>query len=485
MRQRFGIAQALIGDPGLIIVDEPTAGLDPEERNRFLNLLAEIGENVVVILSTHIVEDVSDLCPDMAIISGGRIVRQGSPAELVRRLKGCVWRKTIDKADLGAYRDRYDVISTRLFAGRTVDPRPFRHRSRRRLRADRERAGGRLLLDAHGLAPAGRLTERPRRCSPRSRLSSSATTCASRCSGSWRGSSPCSSSAWSRSTRSPSASAPTTTRTAPSRWRTTTASASVFFMFVTTAFVASIVVRDEETGFGPILWSTRVSKFDYLYGRFAGAFAAVALAFLAVPIGAFVGSLMPWIDPEKLGPFQPEAYLFAYFVIALAGAAADQRRLLRARHRHPVDDGDLSRRGRLLRRLHGRQHLGRQARAGAGHGPVRALRRGGLRAGHQVLDHHRARHPDPGAARACCCGTALFVAGAERRLPGAGLRPVPLRRAAGAQDQATRRRPTRPRRRRRPPARAPSSAARPRWRSSGPAPGSTWARCSRAPPSSS
>ncbi len=120
MRQRFGIAQALIGDPGLIIVDEPTAGLDPEERNRFLNLLAEIGENVVVILSTHIVEDVSDLCPDMAIISGGRIVRQGSPAELVRRLKGCVWRKTIDKADLGAYRDRYDVISTRLFAGRTV-----------------------------------------------------------------------------------------------------------------------------------------------------------------------------------------------------------------------------------------------------------------------------------------------------------------------------------------------------------------------------
>jgi ABC-type multidrug transport system ATPase subunit len=120
MRQRFGIAQALIGDPGLIIVDEPTAGLDPEERNRFLNLLAEIGENVVVILSTHIVEDVADLCPAMAIISGGRIVRQGAPAELVRKLKGCIWIKTIDKADLDAYRARYDVISTRLFAGRTV-----------------------------------------------------------------------------------------------------------------------------------------------------------------------------------------------------------------------------------------------------------------------------------------------------------------------------------------------------------------------------
>jgi ABC-2 type transport system ATP-binding protein len=120
MRQRFGIAQALIGDPCLIIVDEPTAGLDPEERNRFLNLLAEIGENVVVILSTHIVEDVSDLCPAMAIISGGRIVKQGSPTELVRKLKGCVWRKTIDKPDLPAYRERHDVISTRLFAGRTV-----------------------------------------------------------------------------------------------------------------------------------------------------------------------------------------------------------------------------------------------------------------------------------------------------------------------------------------------------------------------------
>lgn len=120
MRQRFGIAQALIGDPSLIIVDEPTAGLDPEERNRFLNLLAEIGENVVVILSTHIVEDVSDLCPAMAIICDGRIVKQGAPAELVSALKGRVWIKTIDKAELEAVRKRYQVISTRLFAGRTV-----------------------------------------------------------------------------------------------------------------------------------------------------------------------------------------------------------------------------------------------------------------------------------------------------------------------------------------------------------------------------
>lgn len=120
MRQRFGIAQALIGDPRLIIVDEPTAGLDPEERNRFLNLLAEIGENVVVILSTHIVEDVSDLCPAMAIICDGRIVSEGAPADLVAKLKGRIWKKIIDKSDLEAAKVRYKVISTRLLAGRTV-----------------------------------------------------------------------------------------------------------------------------------------------------------------------------------------------------------------------------------------------------------------------------------------------------------------------------------------------------------------------------
>jgi ABC-2 type transport system ATP-binding protein len=120
MRQRFGIAQALIGQPELIIVDEPTAGLDPEERNRFLNLLAEIGENVVVILSTHIVDDVADLCPRMAIMAGGRIVMQGVPDDLVRGLAGRVWRKTIPREELDSCRGRFQVISTRLFAGRTM-----------------------------------------------------------------------------------------------------------------------------------------------------------------------------------------------------------------------------------------------------------------------------------------------------------------------------------------------------------------------------
>jgi ABC-2 type transport system ATP-binding protein len=120
MRQRFGIAQALIGRPSLIIVDEPTAGLDPEERNRFLNLLAEIGENVVVILSTHIVEDVSDLCPRMAVMAGGRILLEGAPAQLMTDLEGRIWKQTIDKSELEAMRAAHQVISTRLSGGRTV-----------------------------------------------------------------------------------------------------------------------------------------------------------------------------------------------------------------------------------------------------------------------------------------------------------------------------------------------------------------------------
>ena len=119
MKQRFGIAQALLGAPRLIIVDEPTAGLDPEERNRFHNLLSEIGEEAVVLLSTHIVDDVRDLCPNMAILAGGRIVLEGSPASLISRLEGRLWRKTVAKSELEAHRQRYEVISTRLFAGQT------------------------------------------------------------------------------------------------------------------------------------------------------------------------------------------------------------------------------------------------------------------------------------------------------------------------------------------------------------------------------
>lgn len=120
MRQRFGIAQALIGNPELIIVDEPTAGLDPEERNRFYNLLVEIGEHVVVILSTHIVDDVADLCPRMAVLAAGRIQLDGAPADMIARSRGSIWAKTIERESLDDVKASYEVISTRLFAGRTI-----------------------------------------------------------------------------------------------------------------------------------------------------------------------------------------------------------------------------------------------------------------------------------------------------------------------------------------------------------------------------
>ena len=120
MRQRFGIAQALIGAPKLMIVDEPTAGLDPEERNRFLNLLAEIGENVVVILSTHIVEDVTDLCPRMAIIALGQVLLSGEPAATIAGLDGRVWRRAVPTASIEDYKKRFTVLSTRLNGGRTI-----------------------------------------------------------------------------------------------------------------------------------------------------------------------------------------------------------------------------------------------------------------------------------------------------------------------------------------------------------------------------
>jgi len=119
MKQRFGVAQALIGNPKLIIVDEPTAGLDPAERNRFYNLLSEIGENTIVILSTHIVEDVTNLCSNMAIICLGEVIAQGHPNDLVSNLAGKIWSKVIHKEELKIYRNSFKVISTQLKGGKT------------------------------------------------------------------------------------------------------------------------------------------------------------------------------------------------------------------------------------------------------------------------------------------------------------------------------------------------------------------------------
>ena len=120
MRQRFGIAQAMIGSPELMIVDEPTAGLDPEERNRFNNLLAEIGSTRVVILSTHIVDDVTDLCSRMAILVGGRIVQSGTPATLIEQLRGKVWTRAVEPEELPGLHKQFDLISAHLRGGRNV-----------------------------------------------------------------------------------------------------------------------------------------------------------------------------------------------------------------------------------------------------------------------------------------------------------------------------------------------------------------------------
>lgn len=120
MKQRFGIAQALIGNPELIIVDEPTAGLDPSERNRFHNLLAEIGENIVVILSTHIVDDVSDLCSNMAILGAGQILLTGKPSEVIESIRGSIWRKHIQRSELDKYQADHQIILSHLAQGETV-----------------------------------------------------------------------------------------------------------------------------------------------------------------------------------------------------------------------------------------------------------------------------------------------------------------------------------------------------------------------------
>ncbi|WP_299896668.1 ABC transporter ATP-binding protein [uncultured Aquimarina sp.] len=120
MKQRFGIAQALLNNPKLLIVDEPTAGLDPKERNRFYNLLSEIAENTIVILSTHIVDDIKELCHQMAIINRGEVILKGKPLDLIEQVQGKVYQKTIDRSEFDTYKNQYQVINETFFMGKPV-----------------------------------------------------------------------------------------------------------------------------------------------------------------------------------------------------------------------------------------------------------------------------------------------------------------------------------------------------------------------------
>jgi ABC-type multidrug transport system ATPase subunit len=120
MRQRFGIAQSLIGNPKLVIVDEPTAGLDPGERNRFYNILSEIGENIIVILSTHIVQDVRELCTNMAVMDKGRVLFSGTTDDALLEVKGKIWEQRVPKTELSGYQERYKLISSKLVGGQPL-----------------------------------------------------------------------------------------------------------------------------------------------------------------------------------------------------------------------------------------------------------------------------------------------------------------------------------------------------------------------------
>jgi ABC-type multidrug transport system ATPase subunit/ABC-type transport system involved in multi-copper enzyme maturation permease subunit len=336
MRQRFGIAQALIGNPELIIVDEPTAGLDPEERNRFLNLLAEIGENVVVILSTHIVEDVSDLCPRMAVLAGGRIQLEGAPLDLIQATKGRIWMKVIERSELDGYKARFEVISTRL----------VRRPHGGHILADNDpgegfemsRAGWRMSTSP----PSPSRAARPEESEP---VNVSTPIAPAQTATQPRGKNPL-------DARQIAAFEFRYQFKNPVFWVTsglfflfsygfvasdtiqiggggnihengpfsivqTHVIFSIFFMFVTTAFVANVIVRDDDTGYGPIVRSTRITKFDYLIGRFIGAFGIAALAFVSIPLGIFIGSLMPWLDPGDARAEPDRRLSVRLFVFAL------------------------------------------------------------------------------------------------------------------------------------------------------------------------
>ena len=330
MRQRFGIAVALLGDPRLIIVDEPTAGLDPEERVRFLNLLAELGQNSIVVLSTHIVDDVSELCSRVAIIDRGRIRLEDDPQAAVTRLNGRIWRRIVSRDELARHQAQFSVLSTKLLAGRTVvrvlaDARPESGYDQagpgRRRRPER----GPSLRPSGRRRPAGRDGARPvRRKDDRvlrvhdphvlrgglmnhfvdfgiyalvgflfMLLSGGAFRQASAVFGGGG----------------------KVLANAPFALAELMPTIALLGMSIVAAVAGNAIYRDYDARMESLVYSTPISKRAFLGGRFIGTLAVNAIILLGIVVGLVLAAKSPWVKPDKFGPFDVWAYLQPYFTL--------------------------------------------------------------------------------------------------------------------------------------------------------------------------
>ncbi len=334
MKQRFGIAQALLGDPKLVIVDEPTAGLDPEERVRFHNLLADIGEDIVVILSTHIVSDVADLCPRMAIIDKGEVILEGEPLALCAEAKGRIFRRFVAREEVERIRSEHQVISTRRVAGRIAvhvhaEARPdpsfeaappdledvyFLAIKRHHPANDGDSDGGcrrrrgrvrrTMLFTIARFEALRRLRQLSTKvyfavyflCGMLFLMASA---------GAFKG------------VNMGIVAGGKTLVNSPVALYTFTTLLSYFGLQTTAAVMGQAVYQDFESGAAPLFFTLPVKKWQYLGGRFLGALAALVVIYASIGLGCFAGTLMPGVEKSLIGPNRLVPYLWPYVVAVL------------------------------------------------------------------------------------------------------------------------------------------------------------------------